>query len=148
MRFKNFLFISMILSILSACSAMETREKFDSQLTSYKGMQVDKLIDVWGPARAFHVNNDNTRIYQWVQDGGSTHFPGASYPWIGAQSNAYAPWNHALWPAWRGGIFNSGVGMFVSRPMYLDRSCTLNVKTDEKNIVTDYQGVGEGCVAE
>ena len=111
-------------------------------------MSVDSLVKVWGPPNASYVNKDNSRVYQWIQGGGSTYFEGASYPWIGAQSHAYAPWNHALWPAWGGGIYNPGIGMVVSRPMTLDRSCTLNISANSQNIITGHQALGTACVSE
>lgn len=144
--FKKIL-ISLALIILSACST-STRDNFDGKMISYRGRPADDLVKAWGPPSASYVNSDNSRVYQWIQGGGSTHFEGASYPWIGAQSSAYAPWNHALWPAWQGGIFNPGIGMIVSRPMSLDRSCTLNIITNDKNIITSHTAIGEGCVAE
>ncbi|MFT6073089.1 MAG: hypothetical protein ACJARD_001214 [Alphaproteobacteria bacterium] len=143
---KIFLLIASLF-ILASCT-IPTRQNFDTQMTSYQGKSVDNLVKVWGAPRASYVNSDNSRVYQWTQGGSSTHFQGASYPWIGAQSHAYAPWNHALFPAWGGGLLNGGVGMFVARPMTLDRSCTLNISADAKNIVTAHNAIGSGCVAE
>ena len=136
-----------LLIILSAC-AMPNKDNFDATVNEYYGMKVDELVSVWGPPTASYVNNDNSHVYQWIQEGGSVHFPGASYPWIGAGSHAYGPWNHALWPAWHGGFYNPGIGMVVSRPMIIDRSCTLNIFANNKNIITKHQSMGAGCVAD
>lgn len=139
--------VALLLFILASC-ATPTRENFDQELTSYHGMNVDELVKVWGPPHGFYETQDKSRIYQWVQNGGSMHFQGASYPWIGAQSHAYGPWNHALWPAWGGGLYNTGVSMIVSRPMMLDRSCTLNITANQQNVVVRHSAIGAGCVAE
>lgn len=143
----NKIFVIFALIILSACSN-PTRENFEQALNSYHGMNVDELVKAWGPPHGFYEAQDKSRVYQWVQNGGATFYPGASYPWIGAQSHAYGPWNHALWPAWQGGLFNPGVSMFVSRPMTLDRSCTLNITADQRNVITQHNAIGSGCVAE
>jgi hypothetical protein len=144
---KKFILALLVLVVLSACT-VPTRENFDNTINGYHGMSVDTLVKTWGPPTASYITTDNNRVYQWTQGGGHTYFEGASYPWIGAQSHAYAPWNHALWPAWGGGMYNSGVGMFVSRPMTLDRSCTLNISANSQNVITAHQAIGSACVAD
>ena len=141
-------FLSVFLCVTLVACSVPTRENFDTTMNSYHGLSVDELVKVWGPPNASYVNNDNSRVYQWIQGGSSTHFEGASYPWIGAQSGAYGPWNHALWPAWQGGIYNPGIGMVVSRPMTLERSCTLNFSANSHNVITSHNAIGSGCVAE
>lgn len=144
--FKNISILIALSLLITGCS-IPTHQKFESAMTSYHGMSVDKLIKAWGPPRASHVNADQSKVYQWAQGGQSIHNLGASYPWIGAGTHAYGPWNHALWPAWGGGIFNTGVSMMVSRPMYLDRSCILNITTDRNNVITQHNAIGTGCAS-
>jgi hypothetical protein len=38
--------------------------------------------------------------------------------------------------------------MVVSRPMMLDRSCTLNIFANNQNIITKHQSIGAGCAFE
>lgn len=137
------LLLSMI--ILSACT-VPTRDKFEQNMTSYYGLNVDELVKVWGPPNAFYQSQDNMRVYQWLQGGGATFFPGTSYPYIGAQANGYGPWRNAFFPSL--GLFYPNIGLAVSRPMTLDRSCTLNITANAQNIVTKHSAIGMGCVAE
>lgn len=137
-----------VIIALSACSPTQDKADFDNTIAGYYGMKVDKLVDVWGAPHASYCKEDKTYIYKWVQSGASHHFGGASYPWIGAQSHGYAPWNHALWPAWHGGVFSPGISMFVSRPMTLDRSCSLNIYANSQNVITGHDSEGIGCVSE
>lgn len=142
------LFFSLILVLfISACSTM-SKSDFDATITQNRGQSVDLLVQSWGPPTGSYRNQDGSMVYQWARNGGSQHFLGDSYPWIGAGSHAYAPWNHALWPAWHGGIYNSGISMVVSRPMMLDRSCTVTVTTDTQNRIVGHNSVGEACGSE
>jgi hypothetical protein len=140
--------VAMLLCIYVSGCAVSNKENFDNTINSYYGLKVDKLVDAWGVPDGSYQKEDKSYVYQWVQNRGSHHFDGASYPWIGAQSHAYAPWNHALWPAWHGGVFTSGIGMVVSRPMTLDRSCVLNIYANKYNIITNHRSDGAGCASE
>jgi hypothetical protein len=139
---------------LTACANLaEDIKAANEPQTSFADVKrIDTVIKSWGPAQNVQKLADGGSLYQWSFTQNENTYPHQASIYPGTGVSAFSHWPSSasrLYPGWwshhGNGFYPGPQSLIVNRPVKIENSCVIDLRTDANGMIIDRQHRGDAC---